>query len=107
MALSLSDFLADGLKTEKIGLNKFLISILTFAPPLTIVIFKPGIFIKSLSYAGILCITLLALSPTAMAFSKRYIVKIPSNYEVYGGKFLLILNMCVALALILFGIKML
>lgn len=103
VSLSLSDFLADGLK-RKLGLNQFMITLLTFLPPLSVVLFKPDIFILGLSYAGILCIMLLLLIPTLMVWSKRYIKKMPTTYQVFGGKICLASNLIAGVGLIIFGI---
>jgi len=48
VALCLCDFWADALQIEKKGLNNLFISCLTFSPPLVVVLFVPGIFVKAL-----------------------------------------------------------
>lgn len=70
VALSLSDFLADGLKVKKEQTGLYLIGGLTLIPPLIIVLVFPSIFLKALNYAGILCVVLLFLLPIAMVFSQ-------------------------------------
>jgi tyrosine-specific transport protein len=90
VALCLVDFWADGLQLEKKGANKLIISLITFIPPLLIVLFKPGIFVKALEYAGIDCIILLIILPVWMAWSGRYRRGLTSGYTVPGGKPLLI-----------------
>ena len=70
VSLGLTDFLADGLQVQKSGKGGFLIYGLTFLPPLLIVLFKPGVFIKGLSYAGICCVVLLMLLPILMTAGK-------------------------------------
>jgi len=86
VALSMSDFLADGLNTKRQGKQSFLIYGIEFIPPLVIVLFYPGIFIQALSYAGLLCVILLALLPALMVWSGRYRKKIAKGYQVWGGK---------------------
>lgn len=105
VSLSLIDFLADGLKKEKAGWNKLFITCLAFVPPLIIVLFKPNIFVFSLKFAGIFCVSLLMLAPNLMAFSKRYIKRIPTDYEVIGGKPLLLINALASVGLIIFGFQ--
>jgi tyrosine-specific transport protein len=70
VALSLSDFLSDGIKInkEKTGAAASIVG-LTLIPPLMIVLAFPAIFLKAFSYAGILCVILLFLVPVLMAFS--------------------------------------
>lgn len=105
VSLSLIDFLADGLNKKDAKQNKLFITLLAFMPPLLIVLFKPDIFVASLKFAGIFCITLLMLAPNIMAWSKRYIKQIPTNYEVMGGKSFLFINILCAIGLIIFGFQ--
>lgn len=99
VGLCLNDFLADGLQIEKKGMNAILIHLLTFVPPLLVVIFFPGMFIKALEYSGIYCVVLLILIPAWMAWGGRYKKHIAKGYQVFGGKPLL-------LGLIIFSIFM-
>ncbi len=70
VALSLSDFLSDGIKVNKQQKGgAAIISCLTLGPPLIIVLISPAIFLKALNYAGILCIILLFIMPLLMAGS--------------------------------------
>ncbi len=103
VSLCLSDFLADGFNMEKVGKNKLIISAATFLPPLLIVFFYPGAFIKALSYAGIFCVILLALFPALMAWRGRYTKKIAKGYQVWGGKPLLILITVLSVAIIIYS----
>lgn len=90
VALCLMDFWADGLHLEKTGGSKVLITLITLVPPLLIVLFVPGIFVKALEYAGIDCIILLIILPAWMAWSGRYQRGLTTGYTVPGGKPLLI-----------------
>lgn len=89
VGLCLNDFLADGLQVERKGLNAIYIHLLTFFPPLLIVIFFPGMFITALEYAGVDCIILLILIPAWMAWNGRYKKHVAKGYQVFGGKPLL------------------
>ncbi len=100
VALSLFDFLSDGLAVKKTRLYKLLLYVLTFLPPLIIANHYPNAFIKALSYAGILCVILLIMLPAMMAWSGRYIKKIATTYQVAGGKYLLSILLVIAVALI-------
>lgn len=88
VAISLTDFLADGLNLKKQGKSNFIIHILAFLPPLIIVLFIPGIFVKALEYAGLYCIILLILFPAFMVWRGRYHLSIANGYMVVGGKYL-------------------
>lgn len=104
VALCLADFLADGLQMEKKGGANFLIHLLTFLPPLIIVLFFPNAFVTALQYAGIYCIVLLILLPAWMAWRGRYVKRIAKGYQVFGGKALLIFMMVFSLVLMVHSI---
>ncbi len=88
--LSLSDFLTDGLRTEKRGKGNVLVYTATLLPPLTIVLFYPGAFIGALSYAGIYCAILFVVLPSFMAWRGRYSKpSLAQGFRVRGGKPLL------------------
>lgn len=100
VSLSLSDFLADGLKIKKNHLGKILLMILTFVPPLLFALFYPQGFIMALKYAGIFVIILLALLPSLMAWWERYrpdrerafikpVFKVPGGKVVVAGTIIL------------------
>lgn len=86
VSLSLSDYLADGLRITKHGTHKWLVAFATFVPPLCIAIFYPRAFIMFLSFAGLCCVLLQALMPAMMAWNVRYTQKLTLLYEVRGGK---------------------
>lgn len=105
VALSLSDFLADGLKIEKTKQGRFGICLLTFLPPLTFALFYPEGFILALNYAGIFVAILLGLLPSLMVWFERYGKEtersfIPSNFKVPGGKPLVIFGILFAIGVI-------
>lgn len=103
VSLGLSDFLADGLRMPKEGKKKKYVFLLTFLPPLIIVLFNQNIFLKGLDYAGVCCIVLLMLLPSLMAWFGRYHKKIATGYRVKGGRVVLIIMMLAAVLLVLFG----
>jgi tyrosine-specific transport protein len=104
VSLGLSDFLADGLKIRKEGRGNLIVGILTFLPPLAIVLIDQRIFISALSYAGIYCIILLVLLPALMAWQGRYRQKFSSQYQFIGGKPLLIVLIFISLLVIAQGL---
>ncbi len=84
VSLCLYSFLADGLKLRERGKHGIGLFILTFAPPLILVLYYPGAYIHALSYAGIFCIILLLLLPALMCYFGRR--KYHSPFLVPGGK---------------------
>lgn len=101
VSLGLSDYLADGFKVTKEGAGNIKVTLATFIPPLLVVMFYPKAFIWLLGTAGLLCVILQALMPALMAWSRRYIKKLPGEYEVFGGKSMLILAILMSLLIIL------
>lgn len=94
IALSLSDFLSDGLKIEKQGMGNLLVYSATFVPPVAVVLLYPDAFIRGLHYAGLACFLLMIFYPPLMAWRGRYHKSIPAGaegvqYQVAGGKLLL------------------
>ncbi|CAM3037214.1 amino acid permease [Legionella worsleiensis] len=84
VSLCLYSFLADGLKLRDKGTHGMGLFLLTFMPPLLIVIFYPGAYIHALSYAGIFCIILLLLLPALMCYFGRK--HFNAQFKVPGGK---------------------
>lgn len=106
VSLSLSDFLADGLKIEKTRAGRSILYILTFVPPLLITLLDPRAFLTALEYAGAFgVVTLLGLFPALMVWSGRYIKHLDREavFRVPGGK--LALCSVIALSLLVIGIE--
>lgn len=101
VSLCLVDFLADGFQLEKEGRSKVLIYAMTFIPPVAIVLFKPGIFVKALEYAGIYCVVLLMLLPAWMVWCGRYKRGIANGFTVPGGKPLLLAVILISVVLLI------
>lgn len=104
VSLCLTDFLADAFQLEKKNLGSVIILSLTYFPPLLLVLFFPGIFIKALEYAGIYCVVLLMFLPAWMCYVGRYHLKLQSPFQAGGGKGALIFMMVVSLILIAYEI---
>ena len=83
VSLCLYSFLADGLKLREKGKHGIGLFLLTFLPPLLIVIYYPGAYIHALGYAGICCVVLLLLLPALMCYYGRK--KFKAVYLVPGG----------------------
>ncbi len=104
VALCLWDFLADGLHMHKQRTKRWQISSLSFLPPLLVVVFFPGIFVKALAYAGVICVILLMFLPGLMAWSGRYMKKMATGYRVWGGKWILASEIAIAFILTIVGL---
>lgn len=98
VSLALNSFLADGLNLSKKGRQGAALFLLTFSPPLCLVILWPGIYIHALNYAGFFCIILLLLLPALMAYYGRK--QFRPLFTVPGGKKLQIALILVALGLL-------
>lgn len=107
IALSLSDFLADGLKIEKKGKGNIVIFGATFIPPIAVVLIYPDAFIQGLKYAGLSCFILMIALPPLMAWAGRYHVGLANGqpYRVRGGKYLLAALMMFATLMLGLGIE--
>jgi tyrosine-specific transport protein len=68
IALSLSDFLADSFALQKKGIEKAKLFVMTFAPPLLVVLYFTQGFVFVLSFAGIFCVLLHILIPIWMGY---------------------------------------
>lgn len=104
VSLCLSDFLTDGMQVRRHGWHRWLVMGVTFLPPLVVVLIYPSAFIMGLRYAGVWCVLLLILIPALMVWSGRYMKKIASGYQVWGGMPVLSLAIIVSIALLIYGI---
>lgn len=100
VSICLTDFIADGLKLSKQGHSRFWIYTISFLPPLLIVLVFPGIFIKALSYAGILCLILLIILPLTMLYVSRYKLGMKDHILLPYGKGLVISTLLVGFLLL-------
>jgi tyrosine-specific transport protein len=89
VALSLFDFLADGLKISNSPRSRLVISILTLVPPLFYAWYFPRGFIVALSYAGIFVAVLNGILPALMAWIGRRKGLIQQN-KTPGGHFAMV-----------------
>lgn len=99
VALSFVDFLKDGLKLPQIQQGRFLATLCVIIPPFLCAIVYPTAFLTALNYAGSFgAVTLFGILPAAMVWKGRYLQKIQGEQFVPGGKFVLILVILFALA---------
>ena len=101
VSIGLFDFLADGLKFKKTGLQGKSTLALTFVPPLAVVVISPGIYLHALNYGGICCVILLLLLPSLMAWKARKIDNTPSLQIVPGGNVMLLAIGAIAILLLI------
>lgn len=102
-ALSLSHFLADGLKISYKKHEELWLVVLTLLPPLFLAVLFPNIFLKALNFAGGICaVILFGIMPVLMVWKGRYKKEIKAKYQVMGGKPLLIILFAIALFILLF-----
>lgn len=105
VSLGLFDFLADGLKLNKSGIQGKYTLALTFLPPLAVVLINPGIYLHALSYAGICCVILLLLLPALMAWKgRKTCVLATESHLIPGGNSSLALIGFIATGLLIIAI---
>ena len=104
VALSLYDFLADGLRIKKTIKGKISLLVLMFMPPLLFALFYPSGFVVALGYAGVFVAILYGILPTLMVWRGRYIEKRKEKFRVIGGKPLLFVMFVGSLAIIFFQV---
>ncbi len=105
-ALSLSHFLADGLKVSYKRHEEVWLVVLTLLPPLFLAILYPNIFLKALNFAGGICAVLLfGIMPVLMVWKGRYKSEMQTNYRVFGGKALLVVLFLLAIFVMFFQLS--
>lgn len=102
VSLCLFSFLADGLKLRDHGAHGLGLFLLTFFPPLVLVIYYPGAYLHALGFAGMLCVILLLLLPALMCYFGRS--RFSSSYRVPGGRAVLVLIIAISMALLIYEI---
>lgn len=99
--LTLTHFLADGLKCKPTPKNLSWLCCLALIPPLLLALYNPQVFFRALSFAGGVCAMILfGILPISMAWIGRYVRKHPSHYHASGGKPALILAFLFSLLVI-------
>lgn len=101
VAMSLFDFLCDGLPHLLHRLGRPMIAAITFIPPIVMDLFYPNLFLATLGYASIFVAILLGLLPVAMVWHGRYYQKMHEQYRAPGEKVALSLAALLFLGIIL------
>ncbi len=87
VAFSLVDFLGDGFGISRKGINRLLLTILTFAPPLVLSLIEPAIFDAALSIAGGFGESLLnGLLPITLLWLGRYKLQMKGDRPLPLGR---------------------
>lgn len=102
VSVSLVDFVADGLQIKKKSKQGIWVYIISFLPPLLIVLIDPGVFITALAYAGVWCIVLLIVLPLLMLYSGRHHGKFADDHIIPGGRWVLLLGLAISILLLLY-----
>ena len=102
VSLCLISFLGDGLNMSQQGMQGLGLFLLTFFPPLLIVLYYPGAYIHALNYAGFFCVILLLLLPTLMSYFGRK--RFSPVFIVPGGKSCQLLVIISSIVLLLMAI---
>lgn len=101
VSMSLSDFLADGLKIQKTNLGKLGLFCMILFPPLAFTLFDPRAFLTALEYAGAFgVIVLLCLLPALMVWRGRYYHHYYSSFRAPGGKLSLVITILISVIII-------
>lgn len=101
VSLSLTDFLADGLKIKKNRGGRILLYVMVFLPPLIFTLTDPRAFLSALEYAGAYgVVILLGLMPALMVWAGRYHLHFKSTYRTPGGKTALVCVILISLLVI-------
>jgi tyrosine-specific transport protein len=98
VSLSMVDFLADGMNIRRDGWYRIFLCSLVFIPPVLFATLKPDIFIEAIGLAGGFGEAILnGLLPIGMVWVGRYMLKLPSDYRLWGGRKMLILLLLVTI----------
>lgn len=106
VALSLVDFLADGLSVKRNRRTRIFLTLAVILPPFFFAFTYPGAFLLALKYAGSLgAAVLFGVLPTIMVWRSRYVLKLEGPRMLPGGRPALLLVMaaaCVVVTAVLF-----
>lgn len=92
VALSMVDFIGDGLGAKRTGLSRLWLTLLVFLPPMLMGANHPALFVTALGIAGGFGEALLnGLLPISLVWMGRYHFHLPGERMVFGGKAMLVL----------------
>ncbi len=106
ISLCLADFLDDGVKnTFKKNMPRSYLALFSLVPPMLVAVFYPKAFLMGFRYAGYWVIYILIILPVLMVWNSRYRLKTARDYQVWGGKLILALEMVLALLFLFIAAK--
>jgi len=91
ISLGLYDFLADGCRIPKNPRGKLMLLVLTFLPSLLIALTQERLFLTALGFVGLISTVLFGLYPLMLAWSGRYLRKLPTHYQISAHKVVFLL----------------
>lgn len=101
VALSLVDFLADGLQVSKKPSHRLLVTLLALGPPLFFALLYPNLFLWALGIAGgFSAVILFGILPALMVWKGRYQERVESKPLVAGGKPVLVIVILIACGIV-------
>jgi tyrosine-specific transport protein len=105
VALSLSDFLADGFAISKHNsMRRLGLMVMTFLPPVLLLVCasseKTPFFLLALGYLGVFIAVLYGILPALMVWKGRYVEGIEAKYRAPGGKGALVILLLGSVAII-------
>lgn len=88
VSMSMVDFLGDGLKIkERTGFKRLLLTLPVYAVPALFALQNPHIFLDAVAFAGGFGEAILnGLFPILLVWKGRYLLNLPSEYRLPGGK---------------------
>ena len=105
VALSLLDFIADGINRTKWHSHRFLISVAIFLPTFIFSQTISHIFVRALEFAGgITTIILFGIMPVIMVWKKRYYLNNQKSQFIPGGKVMLSIIFLVASGVLIYEV---
>lgn len=102
VALSMVDFLGDGLNMKRYGWHRLFLTLLVFVPPTIFAALNPGIFLTAIGIAGGYGEAILnGILPVCMVWVGRYHLRLDGERELFGGKTMLAILFALSVAMIL------
>ncbi len=100
VSLGTFDLLSDGLRVTKNKFSRLVLTLLTFAPPVLIVLMFDKIFFTALGYAAIFSAIIFGIIPAVMPWIGR-IKGAKSSYKLPGGNIVFVLIILFSIGVIL------